>query len=148
MRNLNDFIRALGGIHNVLSGIAGKIDLIPVPGGGGGSSVDYSTDEHVVGKWTDGSDLYERVFETETRTPSNTASEFDISSYLTDCDNIFIHEAIFTTANNIIFPLCFAYSTSYMAVCYFNNTSKKIECACNGFGNYTVKFVVRYTKTS
>ena len=35
MRNLNDFIRALGGIHNVLSGIAGKIDLIPVPGGGG-----------------------------------------------------------------------------------------------------------------
>ena len=35
MRNLNDFVRALGGIHNVLSGIAGKIDLIPVPGGGG-----------------------------------------------------------------------------------------------------------------
>ena len=34
MRNFNDFIRALGGIHNVLSGIAGKIDLIPAGGSG------------------------------------------------------------------------------------------------------------------
>ena len=64
MRNLNDFIRALGGIHNVLSGIAGKIDLIPVPGGGGsaewtklssdsGDSVTTSGIEYSEGDYTD-----------------------------------------------------------------------------------------------
>lgn len=32
-------------------------------GGGGGSSQDYSTTEHVVGKWVDGtSDVYERTY--------------------------------------------------------------------------------------
>ena len=73
MRNLNDFVRALGGIHNVLYGIAGKIDLIPVPGGGS-SSDDYSTTERQVGTWLDGeTPVYEISLAGDSLPASNTS---------------------------------------------------------------------------
>ena len=82
MRNFNDFIRALGGIHNVLSGIAGKIDLIPASSGGGG--LDYSTTEQDTGiKWIDGNAIYSIVLESTT-TQGNDMVLFDVSDLSID----------------------------------------------------------------
>lgn len=79
MRNLNDFIRALGGIHTVLSGIAGKIDLIPAGGSGG---VDYSTEEQDTGlKWTNGDAIYCKTLSGTTDNDSLTEIAHGISNF-------------------------------------------------------------------
>ena len=59
MRNFKDLSRALASIAGGLKGIKDIIDTIE-PGGGGGSTSDYSTTPHIVGKWIDGvTDVYE-----------------------------------------------------------------------------------------
>lgn len=61
MSNFKDFTRAIAGIASALKGINTVVDDIPVPGGGGGS-VDYSTDEIKTGeKWIDGKEIYRVV---------------------------------------------------------------------------------------
>lgn len=84
MRNLNDFVRALGGIHNVLSGIAGKIDLIPVPGGGGGNT-NYSSTPEVIGKWIDGeTDVYRFVVTGTSPSSNGSKTTYSLTDYLPD----------------------------------------------------------------
>lgn len=59
MNNFRDKIRGLTGLHTALEGLLTTINQIPVSGGG---SVDYSTDEKVIGTWIDGKPLYRKVF--------------------------------------------------------------------------------------
>ena len=78
MRNFNDFIRVLGGIHSVLSGIASKIDLIPA-GGSGGSSFDYSETPKVIGKFTDGeTDVYQ-ICASDTTPAGSTETSYSLT---------------------------------------------------------------------
>ena len=103
MRNFNDFIRGLGGIHNVLSGIAGKIDLIPVSSGG--TEVSYSPEEHLVGKWYDGSDLYEKTIKIENVVSDSTSHGVDISDIYDGTNICFMQEAHLIGKTNMDAPL-------------------------------------------
>ena len=88
MRNFNDFIRALGGIHNVLSGIAGKIDLIPVPGSGGTSLViDETLSECGTYK---GHTMYSIVVQDDTLTSATQTQSKKVSSTITSEDYLFV----------------------------------------------------------
>lgn len=60
-RQLNTSVQSLQNLVQVLS--AAFADMEGGGGGGGDSGDVYSSEEHVVGKWTDGtSDVYERTF--------------------------------------------------------------------------------------
>lgn len=81
MSNFKDFTRAIAGIASALKGINTVVDDIPVPGSGGSSS-DYSSTPHIIGKWTDGtSDVYE-VTLTGTTPAENSYTDIDMTSLL------------------------------------------------------------------
>ena len=141
MRNLNDFVRALGGIHNVLSGIAGKIDLIPVPGGGGGG-VDYSTTETDTGiKWIDGSEIYQIVLEISTpfQIPAGSSGYTLTDNRLTMIEQPIGGFAIGETS---------AYKPAVVNVDLDKPDTDKLFMASAGGMKYVHSIAIQYLKTS
>ena len=60
----------------------------------------YSTTEHVVGKWTDNKDVYEKVITTSEVTLSNgTAVELNLNDYLTGYDKLIKVDTVQNSAN-------------------------------------------------
>ena len=141
MRNFNDFIRGLGGIHNVLSGIAGKIDLIPA-GGSGSSSDDYSTTERQVGTWLDGeTPVYEKVIQGD----ALPAQYAEIAHGITNLDKVI---SIIGMSNYLDDgTTVWGSLLSRISEIYVLPTSIKVG-GSSGFVGRPYIIILRYTKTS
>ena len=110
----------------------------------GGTSQDYSTSEHVIGKWIDGvSDVYEKTIE---YTPESTISSATAIGTITNADLVIIHEACGVNASqNRMWMLPMGGTTdiscnSGTVYLNINNDSWSTD--------WTFYVTVRYTKTS
>ena len=149
MSNFKDFTRAIAGIASALKGINTVVDDIPVPGSGGGSSINYKIDEeHEIGVWTDGTTpLYEKVL-WDAGVTQGTDHYIDIDESVIDLKNAWVHEAVFfgPARNRASWK---SGSSDLGEVVLFNSTeSNQIYYKVNGLGDGTVNcmFVLRYTK--
>lgn len=139
MRNLNDFVRALGGIHNVLYGIAGKIDLIPVPGGSS-SDWTFSTTPHKIGTWSDGSEIWEASFTGTTASGAETTVAHDL-------ENVGKLVGVFGNIEKAD-GYCITFGGKYTNV-YLNDTNYIIEAqTTSGLQSRPYTLSILYTKTS
>lgn len=110
------------------------------------ATVDYSTDEHVVGKWIDGSTLYEKTIDCGAL-PNSTQKliDPDISNL-----NKIIEIKGFATGSsyNDAYPLPFAGpATADNIAAYFDGTNIKIRTATN-LSTYNAYITLQYTKTT
>lgn len=71
-KQLNTSVQSIQNLVQVLSAAFADME-------GGGSSSDYSSEEHVVGKWIDGSDVYEKSY-------IKTNISFSNSKFIIDAD--------------------------------------------------------------
>lgn len=150
MRNFNDFIRVLGGIHSVLSGIASKIDLIPA-GGSGGSSVNYTIDEErEIGVWTDGTTpLYEKVLKV-TGAAQSTDLYIDLDESVIDLSNAWVENVIFIGSQRTCTSWYAGSGDQGRALIFNTSDHDQLYYRASGLGTGTFDaiFVLRYTKVS
>ena len=110
-------------------------------------AVHYSTDEHVVGTWTDGSTLYEKTFFLSQRTPiTNDYTTYIIDdTTIYDIDNIISCEVFDSNSDSA--PLTkLAYLERAIDVIKSNN---KLIAFYNTNNTYKMTgFILRYTKSS
>ena len=103
MRNFKDFTRAIAGIATSLKNINTVVEAIPVSSGG--TEVSYSPEEHFVGKWYDGSDLYEKTIKIENVVSDTTSHGVDISDIYDGTNICFMQEAHLIGKTNQYAPL-------------------------------------------
>jgi len=118
----------------------------PSGGGGGGSSThEYSTDEQVVGKWIDGSDLYEKTIHITTSVTSG-ATIATIDSL----NEICFAQGTFKTSNGFTRIIGYNDGAQYMTVYADANAIKVIFTGVFASGQpiTSIKLLVQYTKTS
>ena len=115
---------------------------ITTGGDGGSSSCDYSTTEHVVGKWIDGSDVYERTVHLD----SLSSSPLDWETLFQESVGVIVSVTgcfLRTTGE-----MCDIGSTSF-GVCYNPTIHQGYVCYYyteSNISEFTI--TVRYTKTS
>lgn len=116
---------------------------------GGGSLHVYSTDEQVVGKWTDNSDVFEQTF------------NIDISSTFTAGINDIIYKpniilldyegAIYSTSNKRSYPLPIAIGSATTMITYNLNANDYINLRINNdqwSSVYKIALTIRFLKTA
>lgn len=110
-------------------------------------SIKYSTEEHVIGNWIDGSTLYEKTFDCGSF-PNNTSKTVNTglgtSAVIRDIEGVFGTSTNPTQFYSI--DCNFPTSTGYVYVCVINgNISIQTNANLSGYSGYVT---LRYTKTS
>ncbi len=97
-KQLNTSVQSIQNLVQVLSAAFADME----GGGGGGDSGDvYSTEEHVVGKWIDGtSDVYERTFYYNNDITSNSYHVIDASLKPSTLKAIWVQNCYYQENNN------------------------------------------------
>lgn len=100
----------------------------------------YSTNEQVVGTWTDGRPLYEKTYETTSTTVNLSAEPYDL---------LFVHEAIIELTTGATFTMGrYMNSTDFFTTyAYKNNNIVSIDLGSNWIMSKGF-ITVRYTKTT
>lgn len=109
-------------------------------------SLDYSTDEKVVGSWIDGSTIYQRTF---TGTTSSTAYTEATIGTLSSVDKV-INLFGIVVSSNMKLPIEFVYqsnaSSSNTIGCFI--LGEKIQVITSNYTNKTCYVTIQYTKTT
>lgn len=122
----------------------------------GGSSLNYSTTEHVVGKWIDNSDIYEITLQLNNITvPNNGRIIIPFSDYNLTGVNIVLDAEMFfayTSGSNTYYRTMSSFqiaSISSYGMSYYIDSNEGIMISRGNGGAYTATFVVtiRYTKS-
>lgn len=113
--------------------------------GGGKNKIEYSTTEHVIGKWTDGSTLYEKTVDCGAL-PNSTAK--NVSHNISNIEKVIYSEGVGVRSDEQAFlPLSYAYPST-VATYYITKTVISLVTSSD-MSNYTHTYVtMRYTKTS
>ena len=120
--------------------------------GGSSSGHDYSTTEQKIGKWIDGSDLYETVVHINAL-PSQAFTAVDYPHNISDIKDIISFTGIArnaggtTKAIDRIWLAENTLATEYCSGCTINKTAIKIICGSNS-AEYNADFVIQYTKAA
>lgn len=117
-------------------------------------AIHYSTDEHVIGTWIDGSTLYEKTIQT-TSPSSRTDSEVaDLTSLNIDI-LVDLKGVINSTTVNQFVPIFWSYpadsfSNSLFSATYYAKTEKKLRqvTAQAAYQSSTEYITIQYTKSS
>lgn len=114
---------------------------------GGGHT--YSTTEHVVGTWIDGSPIYEKVYEYTNPTAGNTIVQHGISNF----DKIISVTGNFHRDDGYEEPVPYPTSDTRFVVSLVDFTSTEMTRVIGSIYTGTYKltratFIIRYTKTS
>ena len=106
---------------------------------------EYSTTEHIVGKWIDGSDVYEKVVDTGS-IPDTTSKT--VPHNISDIDKI-INYVIIAKSNETTISLPYVTSSGSPAITsYLSNTAITITSLGN-LSNYSESHaIIRYTKNT
>ena len=114
---------------------------------GSGSSIEYSTTERLIGKWIDGSDMYEKTYSFKTDSSSTTTAYA-----FTDSINKIVNAVgIIDRGDNVFVPISSARyeGATNELIGYLINTSAKniyIFVNDNSFKNKDAYVTLRYTK--
>lgn len=100
----------------------------------------YSTKERIIGTWTDGKPIYERVF-----TGTNSSSKLNIAT-ITDMDLLIDLKGSANLGTGNQFPINYYYSSSYFLRTWIN--TKRLLHEAQGYTGYNLKIIVQYTKTT
>lgn len=113
--------------------------------GGGGSSVEYSTEEKEVGTWIDGSKLYQKTIH-YTHNDEIEAGYTTIAS-LSNVDYIeFMNCSLYNPTDKRTYALPYAYGSSTTALTYDNGNIKLRVNSDTLNTNWDIVVTVRYTK--
>lgn len=105
----------------------------------------YSTDERIVGKWIDGSDVYEKVINVETITLVE--GRMDILHGITNLGNVIALDTIMKdSSTDRPIPYTYSNGTSIISV-YVSATNITIVSTTSISGNAAV-ITIRYTKAA
>lgn len=121
--------------------------------GGAGGGASYSTDEVKIGKWIDGSDLYEKTFDTAVNISSNTRvwTMLLTNDALTAAgiDEIVAASGVFHETSNFYYIIPTVLGTSGILIGLGKTENGFGMCSQNATaGTYDIQFTIRYTKTS
>ena len=145
----NDTIYAWGDGNRDM--IIYKITAVKFNGSGGSGSVDYSTTEHKIGTWIDGSDLYERTY---LYTGTGAANPFSttIDTTGTRIKEIIPHYASFTYGGGQFGECIGTELTGNTFVAQYTGSVPPNLTVSSYLGNstetYEVCFTIRYIKTT
>lgn len=147
--------------ENILENMLGASNPIPEPqsreetllkqilesgGGGGGSSHTYSTEEHEVGKWIDGSTIYEKTF----YDAGGVTGGVFINHGISNIDKIIDYEGFcYDNQGEDIYPFPrISGDAANIGVSGISQTQIKVMTA-NAFGKriYDIYVTIRYTKS-
>ena len=105
----------------------------------------YSTDERVVGKWIDGSDLYEKIISAGALLNN---SEKTVDTGVTGIkEMVEISGVSINGTNNSTVPLPYVYPSGDISI-YYNGTSIIIKTTTDRTSYTTTYVKIRYTKTA
>ena len=129
----------------------GKLMLHDRPYSGGQPTHIYSTDEHKVGVWIDGSTIYEKTYTRDITNPSNPyTEEIDITGL--NIINLTKHYAKYIYQNNWYYM--YGDELNYSNSTYLNiqpknetNTTLTISCAIGNISRLLISFTLQYTKS-
>ena len=131
-KQLNTSVQSIPNLVQVLSAAFAEME-----GGGSGSSHEYSTEEHAIGKWTDGKTIYEKVISYTfasgqyTHVPFNSAVDklIDISIVPIGCSSYYTNSGDYLRAYR-----------------YRYESNDGIMFERGGTGNVSGDAIIRYTK--
>ena len=142
----------LTGIANAIREQTGDINPIAVSNMAqeiesieGGGSVNYSTTEHEVGTWIDGSTIYEKTIAIEVSRLAPTTYDVPADMAYMVCMEGIAFSGASTSANSV--ALGYYVSSTDRFVAYYNASTRKITVsdayawANNGVGYITIRYV-------
>ena len=109
-------------------------------------AVHYSTDEHVVGTWIDGSTIYERTVEIINSFSSS--YPYDVSSFSNGILNFEGYYLCTTNKGTYRIPLNYYEDNTYHTYTGYNATTNKMFLKVYGFTGQKAILTIRYTKSS
>lgn len=116
-------------------------DYVETEGGEGGGGVNYSTEEHVIGTWTDGSTLYEKtIFESPTWENKTTAIALGANDTCKD-----IKGGVTTATGADLIPFGYTAAGEYVR-CYQSGSSLSVYNEFYSSRSY-VLITIQYVKT-
>lgn len=128
-------------VEYITEGYQPLVDLIQ------SSSHVYSTAEQVVGKWIDGSTVYEKTISTSSPSTANTnVAIADLSSCSINT-LISIEGVMYVSSLSQRVPIFWSYNTAIMGAVYVDGTNL-MQIVPNGYTGATEVITIRYTKTT
>ena len=109
-------------------------------------AVHYSTDEHIVGTWIDGSTLYEKTL--EIAGPISDNSDYNAPHGITNLNNIVSHEGYAIYYNAYKIPIPYARSSTFFILNGWDSTNVTLEKMGLTYSVTDVRLTIRYTKSS
>ena len=120
--------------------------------GSGSSSIDYSTNEQVIGTWIDGKPLYQKTIVVNNKKMGISESDSEITHGVSNIDFGFVSEILFNNANdhnNGYSPAYNVYQQTAQSNTYFVGATKIFAVsAWNANSQRTWIITIRYTKTT
>ena len=111
---------------------------------GDGAGEVYSTDERVVGKWIDGTPVYQKTI---VASPISAGESWDTLGQINNVSTIVSLTGFLKGNNNSGYAIPMAGANgSWYAYLYY--TEGEIKCDSKGFASYTPIVIVQYTKTT
>ena len=111
---------------------------------GSGSSIEYSTTEKVIGKWIDGSDLYEKTIDIgaiEATLSKDVAHGISIGTLVS------AQGSAYNSSTSMWFPIPYVDNdASYQRYCYVTDTNVRVGGAANAAAVSKCYVTIRYTK--
>ena len=104
------------------------------------SAIEYSTTEKVIGKWTDGSDLYMKTVALPTSPTDGTTIDTIVGAHLKKYEGYLVNDL-----NTIVYPLPWATATDHTGITQ-NGDNFKFVHSGSAWTNYTGMVTLFYTK--
>ena len=113
--------------------------------------INYDLEEHKVGKYIDGKDLYSKTVQAqapEVIEDGTYPGNAEISIANLNVDKCFIVEAYVFTDNNNIYPIPYTNNTGRIIKCFFDAAIKSISITTNGIAYSRCNCIIKllYTK--
>jgi hypothetical protein len=122
----------------------------------------YSTEETVVGKWTDGSPVYRRVYYFTTATADN--NDGVLTQYMTPTEAISVYQKTITIPNDIVFvvrqqggisanqsnhgyvPIPIFYNCNQISNVWINTSAHQLNIRTKGYEGLPGFIIIEYLK--
>lgn len=143
-KKLNASVQTVPNLVKVLA------DAFNVMEGGGSSDIEYSTTEQKIGKWIDGSDLYEKTVVLEAVTGGIKTLWTDASVIIVEFNGLFKSRSANTVLSLYSRPNDASYKTCVTGLgnTTSNNIYADVDLGTSRSGLFDLVLTIRYTKSA